>query len=508
MCHSTASFAPSTAGTSTLPSPTATIASSSCTDRPSRAAAARGNRDPSPARRGRRHRSAPSRCPPRARRAGRAPRRTRRRPSGRRPGRTRTSGCGTRASSRATRRRRRRALRRDARRCTDSASVNFSGGRNGTTMYGAPIAAASSAMRSRSSPSTRPWVCVLDTRIPRSSTTERNSAAADRRSGRLDARHSRSPPHARARRACPSRCVREACTAGSRSVSPPGPLSESGGNGIALGSRHARRASLFCRATTMLPIDTSTSGASCEVSSTASCVRARPRPTRRASSPPMCSSPAASRATSACRSRRSTAARGPTTSPTSCSSRSSDASTRPSRSPSRRTRRSSATCCTTSAPRTRRSGGYVRSPPGRNIGAFALTEPGAGLRRGRDADHRAKPDGDDYVINGSKMFITNAGTDISLLAIATARTADGQISAFIVPVGTPGLRDRTSPPQDRLACVRHARARVHRLPRTGEPTCSASRARASTSSSRSSTTDGSRSRRSPSASRRAASTRA
>jgi len=43
------------------------------------------------------------------------------------------------------------------------------------------------------------------------------------------------------------------------------------------------------------------------------------------------------------------------------------------------------------------------------------------------------------VINGTKMFITNAGTDISLLAIATARTEDGQISAFIVPVGTPGF---------------------------------------------------------------------
>jgi alkylation response protein AidB-like acyl-CoA dehydrogenase len=43
------------------------------------------------------------------------------------------------------------------------------------------------------------------------------------------------------------------------------------------------------------------------------------------------------------------------------------------------------------------------------------------------------------VINGSKMFITNAGTDISLLAIATARTEDRKISAFIVPVGTSGF---------------------------------------------------------------------
>jgi short-chain 2-methylacyl-CoA dehydrogenase len=75
---------------------------------------------------------------------------------------------------------------------------------------------------------------------------------------------------------------------------------------------------------------------------------------------------------------------------------------------------------------------------GRKIGAFALTEPGAGSDAA-GTQTTAKPDGDSYVINGTKMFITNAGTDISLLAIATARTPDGQISAFIVPVGTPGF---------------------------------------------------------------------
>ncbi len=75
---------------------------------------------------------------------------------------------------------------------------------------------------------------------------------------------------------------------------------------------------------------------------------------------------------------------------------------------------------------------------GTKIGAFALTEAEAGSDAG-GTQTTAKPDGDEYVINGSKMFITNAGTDISLLAIATARTPDGQISAFIVPVGTPGF---------------------------------------------------------------------
>jgi alkylation response protein AidB-like acyl-CoA dehydrogenase len=75
---------------------------------------------------------------------------------------------------------------------------------------------------------------------------------------------------------------------------------------------------------------------------------------------------------------------------------------------------------------------------GRNIGAFALTEPEAGSDAAA-TQTTARLDGNDYVINGTKMFTTNAGTDISLLAIATARTPDGQISAFIVPVGTPGF---------------------------------------------------------------------
>jgi short-chain 2-methylacyl-CoA dehydrogenase len=75
---------------------------------------------------------------------------------------------------------------------------------------------------------------------------------------------------------------------------------------------------------------------------------------------------------------------------------------------------------------------------GSAIGAFALTEPGAGSDAG-GTQTTARPDNGSYVINGAKMFITNAGTDISLLAIATARTPDGQISAFIVPIGTPGF---------------------------------------------------------------------
>ncbi|HVE90994.1 MAG TPA: acyl-CoA dehydrogenase family protein [Actinomycetota bacterium] len=75
---------------------------------------------------------------------------------------------------------------------------------------------------------------------------------------------------------------------------------------------------------------------------------------------------------------------------------------------------------------------------GGKIGAFGLTEPGAGSDAGGTRTTARRTDGG-YVINGSKIFITNAGTDISLLTICTARTEDGEISAFIVPNGTPGF---------------------------------------------------------------------
>jgi short/branched chain acyl-CoA dehydrogenase len=74
---------------------------------------------------------------------------------------------------------------------------------------------------------------------------------------------------------------------------------------------------------------------------------------------------------------------------------------------------------------------------GRAIGAFGLTEPHAGS----DASNTkttAKRDGDDWVLNGSKVFITNSGTGITALLTVTARTDKG-VSTFLVPSGTPGL---------------------------------------------------------------------
>ncbi|MEM9290541.1 MAG: acyl-CoA dehydrogenase [Acidobacteriota bacterium] len=76
---------------------------------------------------------------------------------------------------------------------------------------------------------------------------------------------------------------------------------------------------------------------------------------------------------------------------------------------------------------------------GEKLGCFALTEPGAGS----DAAGlitRAVRDGDDYVINGNKVFITN-GTDADLaLVFATVDPEQKHrgITAFVVPVDTPG----------------------------------------------------------------------
>ncbi len=78
---------------------------------------------------------------------------------------------------------------------------------------------------------------------------------------------------------------------------------------------------------------------------------------------------------------------------------------------------------------------------GEILGAFGLTEPEAGSDAG-NTQTRARLDGGEWVINGSKQFITNAGTVISGLVVITAVTgeSDGQreISNILVENGTPG----------------------------------------------------------------------
>jgi short-chain 2-methylacyl-CoA dehydrogenase len=74
---------------------------------------------------------------------------------------------------------------------------------------------------------------------------------------------------------------------------------------------------------------------------------------------------------------------------------------------------------------------------GERLGAFGLTEPEAGSDAGNTRT-RAELDGDDWVINGAKQFITNSGTDISGFVTITARTGGNEISNLLVPNGTPG----------------------------------------------------------------------
>jgi short-chain 2-methylacyl-CoA dehydrogenase len=74
---------------------------------------------------------------------------------------------------------------------------------------------------------------------------------------------------------------------------------------------------------------------------------------------------------------------------------------------------------------------------GELLGAFGLTEPEAGSDAGNTRT-RAELDGDDWVINGAKQFITNSGTDISGFVTITARTGQDEVSNLLVPNGTPG----------------------------------------------------------------------
>ncbi len=74
---------------------------------------------------------------------------------------------------------------------------------------------------------------------------------------------------------------------------------------------------------------------------------------------------------------------------------------------------------------------------GEILGAFGLTEAEAGSDAA-NTKTRARLDVDEWVIDGAKQFITNAGTDISGLVTITALTGGKEISNFLVPNGTPG----------------------------------------------------------------------
>ncbi len=80
---------------------------------------------------------------------------------------------------------------------------------------------------------------------------------------------------------------------------------------------------------------------------------------------------------------------------------------------------------------------------GRRIAGFGLTEPEAGSHAG-ETRTTARLENGEWVINGTKQFITNSGTDITSLVTVTAVTGQRpngskEISAIIVPSGTPGF---------------------------------------------------------------------
>src|SRR4051794_3549647 len=79
---------------------------------------------------------------------------------------------------------------------------------------------------------------------------------------------------------------------------------------------------------------------------------------------------------------------------------------------------------------------------GQKLAAFGLTEPEAGSDAG-NVQTRASLDGGEWVVNGAKQFITNAGTDISgcvsITAVTGQENGNKEISNLVVPTGTPGF---------------------------------------------------------------------
>ena len=74
---------------------------------------------------------------------------------------------------------------------------------------------------------------------------------------------------------------------------------------------------------------------------------------------------------------------------------------------------------------------------GERLAAFGLTEPEAGSDAGATRT-TAGLAGDSWIVNGSKAFITNAGTDITQCVTITALTGEGEISNLVIENGTPG----------------------------------------------------------------------
>src|SRR4051812_43911310 len=75
---------------------------------------------------------------------------------------------------------------------------------------------------------------------------------------------------------------------------------------------------------------------------------------------------------------------------------------------------------------------------GERLAAFGLTEAGGGSDVPGGMRTTARLEDGHWIINGSKSFITNSGTDITAFVTVTALTGEREISTIIVPSGTPG----------------------------------------------------------------------
>ena len=119
---------------------------------------------------------------------------------------------------------------------------------------------------------------------------------------------------------------------------------------------------------------------------------------------------------------------------------------------------------------------------GEHVGALAMSEPNAGsdvvsMRT------RAERRGDRFVLNGSKMWITNGPLAETIVVYAKTDPTAGSrgITAFIVEKNFQGIFRRAEARQARHARLRHRRDRIRRIARCRPRTCSASSATASTS---------------------------
>ena len=104
---------------------------------------------------------------------------------------------------------------------------------------------------------------------------------------------------------------------------------------------------------------------------------------------------------------------------------------------------------------------------GEAIGCFGLTEPDAGSDPG-SMRTRARRDGDDWILHGQKMWITNGS--IADVAVVWARTDDG-IRGFLVPKGTKGFTTQDDPQEAVAARLGHLRAAARRRAPPGRARC-------------------------------------